>query len=113
MPQSIPCSNTVTVKSPFQTKTQNISLAVVSQVSFQFIMQDIRQFNWLLRPVGILKFFYVNEGKAMPIFYMQIALCLSFHRRRYDDEDGAQSLRSFVDQIQITQNIATYAMKSG
>jgi hypothetical protein len=67
----------------------------------------------LLRPVGILKFFYVNEGKAMPIFYMQIALCLSFHRRRYDDEDGAQSLRSFVDQIQITQNIATYAMKSG
>ncbi|MGC1876123.1 MAG: hypothetical protein WA699_15015, partial [Pseudolabrys sp.] len=55
MPQSIPCSNTVTVKSPFQTKTQNTSLA----------------------------------------------------------QDGAQSLRSFVDQIQITQNIATYAMKSG
>jgi hypothetical protein len=27
MPQSIPCSNTVTVKSPFQTKTENISLA--------------------------------------------------------------------------------------
>jgi hypothetical protein len=62
MPQSKPCSNRVTAKSPFQTKTQTISLAIPSK------LQIYHARYWVIHLVAASAWyrkicFDVNEGK--------------------------------------------------